>query len=74
VAEGKGRQGLKNENRFLEIARESALECAAIHDVPVILAPFESRRSPHASGLFLREERRHGFLRRARINRGLPCD
>ncbi len=31
--EGNGKQSLKDENRFFEIARGSALECAAIHDV-----------------------------------------
>ena len=33
VAEGNGKQSLKDKNRFFEIARGSALECAAIHDV-----------------------------------------
>jgi four helix bundle protein len=33
IAEGNGKQGLKDKNRFFEIARGSALECAAIHDV-----------------------------------------
>jgi four helix bundle protein len=33
IAEGNGKQSLKDKNRFLEIARGSALECAAIHDV-----------------------------------------
>ena len=33
IAEGNGKQSLKYRNRFVEIARGSALECAAIHDV-----------------------------------------
>ena len=33
IAEGNGKQSLKDKNRFFEIARRSALECAAIHDV-----------------------------------------
>ena len=32
IAEGNGKQSLKDKNRFFEIARGSALECAAIHD------------------------------------------
>ncbi|MBX3421874.1 MAG: four helix bundle protein [Pirellulaceae bacterium] len=32
IADGHGKQGLKDNNRFFEIARRSALECAAIHD------------------------------------------
>ena len=33
IAEGNGKESLKDKNRFFEIARGSALECAAIHDV-----------------------------------------
>jgi|GEM_PF-1595908 len=33
IAEGNGRQSLKDKNRFVEIARDSAWECAAIHDM-----------------------------------------
>ncbi|MCE2801557.1 MAG: four helix bundle protein [Planctomycetaceae bacterium] len=33
IAEGNGKQSLKDKNRFFEIARGSALECAAIHDI-----------------------------------------
>ncbi len=33
IAEGNGKQSLKDKNRFFEIASGSALECAAIHDV-----------------------------------------
>jgi four helix bundle protein len=39
IAEGNGKQSLKDKNRFFEIARGSALECAAIHD---ILESFEA--------------------------------
>ncbi len=33
IAEGNGKQSLRDKNRFFEIAHGSALECAAIHDV-----------------------------------------
>ena len=33
IAEGNGKQSLKDKNRFFEIAHGSALECASIHDV-----------------------------------------
>ena len=33
IAEGNGKQSLKDKSRFFEIARGSALECAAIHDI-----------------------------------------
>jgi four helix bundle protein len=33
IAEGNGKQSLRDKNRCFEIARGSALECAAIHDV-----------------------------------------
>jgi four helix bundle protein len=33
IAEGNGKQSLKDKNRFFEIARGSVLECAAIHDM-----------------------------------------
>lgn len=36
ITEGNGQQSLKDKNRFLEIARGSALECASIHDVLVV--------------------------------------
>jgi four helix bundle protein len=39
IAEGNGKQSLKDKNRFFEIARGSALECAAIHG---ILSAFEA--------------------------------
>lgn len=35
IAEGNGKQSLKDKNRFFEIARGSALECATIHDILV---------------------------------------
>jgi four helix bundle protein len=38
IAEGNGKQSLKDKNRFFGIARGSALECAAIHDILNTLA------------------------------------
>ena len=35
IAEGNGKRSLKDRNRFLDVARGSALECAAIQDVLV---------------------------------------
>jgi four helix bundle protein len=32
IAEGNGKQSLRDKNRFFEVARGSALECASIHD------------------------------------------
>jgi four helix bundle protein len=36
IAEGNGKQSLKDKNRFFEIARGSSLECAAIHDILLV--------------------------------------
>jgi four helix bundle protein len=33
IAEGNGKQTIKERNRFFQIARGSALECAAVHDI-----------------------------------------
>jgi four helix bundle protein len=41
IAEGNGKQSLKDRNRFFEIARGSALECAAIHDILTSIAVIE---------------------------------
>ena len=41
IAEGNGKQSLKDKNRFFEIARGSALECAAIHDVLRVCAAID---------------------------------
>ena len=41
IAEGNGKQSLKDKNRFFESARGSALECAAIHDVLRVCAAIE---------------------------------
>lgn len=34
IAEGNGKQNLKDKNHDFQIARGSALECAAVHDIP----------------------------------------
>ena len=36
IAEGNGRRGSQDRRRFFDIARASALECAAIQDVLII--------------------------------------
>jgi len=41
IAEGNGKQSLKDKNRFFEIARGSALECAAIHDILLVCAAID---------------------------------
>ena len=33
IAEGNGKQNLKDQNRYFQIARGSALKCAAAHDI-----------------------------------------
>ena len=41
IAEGNGKQSLKEKNRYFEIARGSALECAAIHDLLITFAAID---------------------------------
>jgi len=42
IAEGNGKQSLKDKNRFFEFARGSALECAAIHDILISFGAIDS--------------------------------
>ena len=42
IAEGNGKQSLKDKNRFFEIASGSALECAAIHDILISFEAIDS--------------------------------
>jgi four helix bundle protein len=41
IAEGNGKQNLKDKNRYFQIARGSALECAAVHDILATFAVLE---------------------------------
>jgi four helix bundle protein len=43
IAEGNGKQSLKDKNRFFEIARGSALECASIHDVLAVCDAIDAK-------------------------------
>jgi four helix bundle protein len=43
IAEGNGEQDLKDKDRFFEIARGSALECAAIHDMLMAIAEIDEK-------------------------------
>ena len=47
IAEGNGKQSLKDKNRFFEIARGTALECAAIHDVLRVCDAIDDDSSCH---------------------------
>ena len=42
IAEGNGKQSLKDKNRFFDFARGSALECAAIHDILISFEAIDS--------------------------------
>ena len=47
IAEGNGKQSLKDKNRFFEIARGSALECASIHDVLRVYDAIDAESNLH---------------------------
>ncbi len=47
IAEGNGKQSLKDKNRFFEIARGSALECASIHDVLRVCDAIDDKSNRH---------------------------
>ncbi len=47
IAEGNGKQSLKDKNRFFEIARDSALECASIHDVLRVCDAIDDESNRH---------------------------
>jgi four helix bundle protein len=44
IADGNGKQSLKEKNRFFESARGSALECAANHDILLSFKAIDSER------------------------------
>ena len=45
IAEGNGKRSMKDRSRFFDIARGSALECAAIQDVLVVSGAIDSKSS-----------------------------
>ena len=47
IAEGNGKQSLKDKTRFFEIARGSALECASIHDVLRVCGAIDDESNRH---------------------------
>ncbi len=47
IAEGNGKQSLKDKNRFFEIARGSALECESIHDVLTVCDAIDVESNRH---------------------------
>ncbi len=54
VAEGNGKRSLKDRNRFLDIARGSALECAAIQDVLAATGGLADDRHHELKSMFKR--------------------
>ena len=54
IAEGNGKRSLKDRGRFFEIARGSALECAAIQDVLVITGGMADATSDPLKGFLKR--------------------
>lgn len=54
IAEGNGKQSLKDKNRFFEIARGSALECAAIHDVLRVCDAIDEESNRHGKNVLKR--------------------
>ena len=47
IAEGNGKQGLKDKSRYFEIARGSALECASMHAVLRVCDAIDSESNTH---------------------------
>lgn len=54
IAEGNGKQGPRDRARYFEIARGSALECAAIHDVLVAIEGASLETSREGKGQLVR--------------------
>jgi four helix bundle protein len=54
IAEGNGKQSLKDKNRFFEIARGSALECASIHDVLRVCDAIDDETNRHGKSVLKR--------------------
>ncbi len=54
IAVGNGKQSLKDKNRFFEIARGSALECASIHDVLQVCDAIDGESNRHGKSALKR--------------------
>ncbi|WP_242519121.1 four helix bundle protein [Halochromatium roseum] len=82
IAEGNGKGTNPDRRRFFEIARGSALECAAIQDCLTSCQAMTAAPNIEGKTLLLRivsmltklDQRRHEVRERSEVYRGLDCD